>query len=139
MKTNLFAGVLLSVVVITCAVGAWAQSDHAVVANIPFSFSVQQEQFPGGVYEVETLQHGYVRLRSSDSRTMIVHVIPNYSRSNRTAKGKLIFARYGSEYFLKQLWIPSSDFGMDLQGSARQEKLAKEMKGQQVQVGCQGN
>ena len=114
---------------------AAAQSDQSLIANVPFTFSVQQEQFSAGRYVVESLQQGYLRLRSSDNRSVILHVTPNYSRENRGPKGKLVFWRYGSDYFLREAWIPSADFGMNFDQS---QTLVAKRKNQKVLVAVQG-
>jgi hypothetical protein len=66
----------------------------------------------------------------SDNRSVILHVMPNYSQVNRGPKGKVVFSRYGSEYFLRQAWIPSTDFGMDFSPSQHETSVAKEYNNQ---------
>jgi hypothetical protein len=139
MKSQMLRVVLVMAVSIIGALSLSAQSEQSLVATIPFTFSIQQEQFAAGQYVVEPLQHGYVRLRSSDDRSVVLHVIPNYSRANRGPKGKLVFARYGSEYFLHQAWIPSCDFGMEFSSSNRETSVAKQMKKQKELVAVQGH
>jgi hypothetical protein len=134
MKNKLLVRALSVVILATLGVAsAQAQSDHSLVAKIPFAFWVQGERFPAGEYVVDPLQHGYLRLRGSDAGSVILHVLPNYSRPNVGPKGKLIFNRYGDHYFLREAWIPSSDFGMNFMRSKVEVETAKHF-GQQTEL-----
>jgi hypothetical protein len=99
-------------------------SEHSLVVKIPFAFWVQLEKFPAGECVVDPLQSGYLRLHSSDGDSVILHVLPNYSRPNLGPKGKLIFNRYGDHYSLREAWIPSGDFGMDFMRSKVEVEVA---------------
>jgi hypothetical protein len=126
MKNHLFMCVVFGLILATLgAASAQAQSDHSLVAKIPFAFWLQQEKFPAGEYVVDPLQSGYLRLHSSDGGSVILHVLPNYSRPNLEPKGKLIFNRYGDQYFLREAWIPSFDFGMNFMPSKVEVGMAK--------------
>jgi len=134
MKSQLLLGVLFGLILGALGgVSAQAQSDHSLAAKIPFAFWVQQEKFPAGEYVVGPLQHGYLRLHSRGSVSVILHVLPNYSRPNLGPKGKLIFDRYGDHYFLREAWIPSSDFGMNFLPSKIEVEMAKHF-GQQKEL-----
>ncbi len=117
--------------------GELSRSDQSLVARIPFSFSVQPERFPAGDYVLEPLQHGYLRLQGSDKQSLMVRVNPNYSHANHGPKGKLVFWRHGSEYFLQQVWIPSCDFGMEIASTSRQMSVEKQMKDQKELIAVQ--
>jgi hypothetical protein len=127
---------ILSVLILAtlAAASAQAQSDHSLVARIPFTFWVQGERFPAGDYIVDPLQHGYLTLRASRSGSVILRVLPNYSRPNDGPKGKLIFNRYGNHYFLREAWIPTCDFGMDFMPSKVEAEMAKQSEPQQQMV-----
>jgi hypothetical protein len=135
MKNQVLVCAVFGLILATLgAVAAQAQSDHSLVANIPFAFWVQQEKYPAGEYVVDPLQHGYLRLRSIDGGSVILHVLPNYSHPNVGPKGKLIFNRYGDHYFLKEAWIPSADFGMNFMPSKVEVGMAKQFDRQQELV-----
>jgi len=133
---------LLALLIVTIAlvviVNASAQSDSSLIANVPFSFSVQQEQFQAGQYVVEPMQHGYLKLRGSDNRSVILHVSPNYSHENSGPKGKLVFRRYGQDYFLYQAWIPSADFGVNFDQSNLETQVARKNNNKKEFVAVQG-
>ena len=52
------------------------------------------------------------------------------TRPNRTSEvqkqSKLVFNRYGDQYFLSQVWMAGSDTGRDLSPSRNERNLAKE-------------
>jgi hypothetical protein len=88
------------------ATGAVSAQNLTVRANIPFSFVVNGATLPAGEYT----------LRQQDSqRTMIIHekdngvgdmttIAPLTAQPDRSEAARLVFHRYGNEYFLSQVW-----------------------------------
>ena len=73
-------------------------SDPAVMARVPFSFSVGQDQLPAGTYTLSQDPWGLVTLQSLDRR---VNVIVTTTTEPCSMSGdKLVFRRYGSHHFL---------------------------------------
>jgi hypothetical protein len=47
--------------------------------------------------------------------------------TKRVVNGKLIFNRYGGQYFLSEMWFPGARIGNQLVKSEKEEALIKEM------------
>jgi hypothetical protein len=100
-----------------------------ISAMIPFDFMVRGKSLPAGKYEVrrvndspETLMIQNVRTR----QTAMFETDPLEARKT-PSQGKIVFHRYGDDYFLSQVWTPGEDTGRELLPShrERQEQLAR--------------
>jgi hypothetical protein len=85
-------------------------------AMIPFDFIVRGKSFPAGKYEVrrtndspETLEIQNVKTRE----TAMFNTDPVEARKT-PGNAKLVFHRYGDDYFLSQVWTPGDDTGREL-------------------------
>jgi len=122
MKTQLigvFALALLSVA------SAFAELKPRMTAHIPFEFHVGNSMLPAGEYTVDTEPGpGLVRLRSADSKSSVT-ILTNAVQTLAIPKdSKLIFTRYGEEYFLSRIWRAGSDTGNELRKSRRETEVA---------------
>src|SRR5258708_5738555 len=123
MKNNL---VRVSILVLGAA-AAYAQSPSMVTANIPFDFAVRGVNLPAGRYSVDARTPGVVVFRSPDSRARAV-VGSGAAQSLLPQKeGRLVFHRYGNQYFLSDIWIAGSDYGRHMPQSKQERDLAKRL------------
>ena len=87
-----------------------AQETTRLKADIPFSFHVGQSAMPAGSYGLvgDSLGRGLLTMRSnSGSGAVIFNTIPD-SVLRPPVNGKLVFHKYGEEYFLSEVWTPNS-------------------------------
>ncbi|MCM3906275.1 MAG: hypothetical protein ND866_31695 [Pyrinomonadaceae bacterium] len=136
MKKQAFGTItMLSLLLVLAAVSVNAQgrSENSIAGNIPFDFAVEDTKLPAGNYTLRriALTSSYDRLviKSADGHgdSHTVMTMPN--RNTEVQKqSKLIFNRYGDQYFLSQVWMAGSDTGRDLVRSRTERNLAKESK-----------
>jgi len=116
-----FAKIGLLVVMTMIAVGtpAKAQSlQYRLTANIPFDFTVADKKFQAGEYSVVRADPSagdtILRISSKDGHANINRwTIPVIKLTNE-GKARLVFHRYGDEYFLVQIWPAASNTGRSL-------------------------
>ena len=122
MNTHLIRN--LSVALLAAA-SMYAQGSQKLNVQIPFGFHVGNSMLPSGEYTVDTdAAPGVVRLRSHDSKSSAM-IISNAVETLATpTKGKLVFTRYGDEYFLSQIWKPGDNTGRELRKSRREMEVA---------------
>jgi len=127
MKRQAFSLVsLLSLLLV--AGSAIAQTVH-VRANIPFNFAVGSKALPAGTYDVGTIGNGddkmlLVQARDGNS-SMIMG--SNAAENRKPAdKSKLVFNKYGSRYFLSEIWVNGATRGRQLPKTSREKELAKD-------------
>jgi hypothetical protein len=105
---------LITICLLFTAATLFAQTEnHQLMrVKIPFSFSVQDRSLPAGEYNIFTvLPERAIRITSTDGRySAIVNTLPNYA-SSPSENSRLIFHRYGDEYFLAEVWTAGQDVG----------------------------
>ena len=124
LKPMLFAVITVFGVALTI-VPAQAQSASRALANIPFDFSVENTRLRAGSYTVEQLQSGILALSSSDQKEhQFAMTFPGDSDA-RSQESHLVFIRYGSEAFLKRVFLPGDEDCHELPESSRERELIK--------------
>ena len=110
MKNQLFALIGLGLLLATAS--AYAQTG-VVKANVPFDFIVNQTELPAGEYTIQNIgSTGGPMVIESRDLTLTKVALPNACQANKVPeKTKLIFHRYGSQYFLAQIWVAGNDRG----------------------------
>lgn len=125
MKKNLvFLAMSLALLI---GAAAQAQTTHMKV-TVPFQFTAGNVQLPAGEYEVSALgPWGGSALSVHNVHSNIASVVvSNSCRSQKAATdSKLIFYRYGQQYFLAQVWNRDSFAGSEIRINPRQTELAK--------------
>ncbi|HEY6413553.1 MAG TPA: hypothetical protein VIX42_07690 [Edaphobacter sp.] len=120
---------LLSSGLLTCALAfgtlatapsAAAQESSPAKVTIPFAFQVGLDRMPAGTYQIQKEDEGLILLRGPDrtDRFIVMHSAVTLSAPSH---GKVVFHRYGSKYFLSQIWQAGEKTGLECQKS-RTEK-----------------
>lgn len=121
---------LLILVAASAAVSVHAQSVDEIRVNIPFEFTVGDKTLPAGKYSVRRVFGGpnsplYVQNRdSNETATTLTQVA---QASSNPAGARLVFNRYGEEYFLAQVWTGGSGIRQEIPKSHRERSLEKEL------------
>jgi hypothetical protein len=123
MKNQLFALIGLGLLLATAS--AYAQTG-VVKANVPFNFIVEKTQIPAGEYLIQNIsQTGTAMSIESSDRKLVKVVLPNACESTQAPeKTKLVFHRYGDQYFLAQIWTEGNDRGRELPRTQRESEVA---------------
>lgn len=104
-----------------------AQVTPQARANVPFGFIVDNKTLTAGEYVVGP-SHDVIVIRSADNKKSIL-VMGKDTRSKQVQKtGKLVFHRYGNEYFLSEEWTPGDEWGHRLSKTCGCRKLHAERK-----------
>jgi hypothetical protein len=128
MKNQAFRTIaLLSLFTMLAAAPAYAQSADNIVLKVPFSFVVGKKTLPAGEYTVKrALSTRLTLIRNAGGRrectTVLTMPVPPETMA---LAAKLIFHRYGDQYFLHQVWTPGSERGGQLFESRAELELAK--------------
>ena len=108
--------------IVTAAV-ANAQTSTATISNVPFAFSVGASQMPADTYRVSKIGgHTDVFMIGSLRHSVILLGQPDGRNTDETPR--LVFHKYGDQYFLREFWTGGST-GFSLPVS-RQERQAEE-------------
>jgi hypothetical protein len=123
MKQSVRSTVLALVGLLLLVASASAQSDH-IVANVPFSFRVGDVLLPAARYDIlpSGAQSVLILRGGGQQRLMAVGAAENVTPSKNT---KLVFNRYGSSYFLTQIWVEGNSRGSQLPKTQMEKEIAR--------------
>jgi hypothetical protein len=113
---------------ILSAAPASAKSVDGLRALIPFDFHVGDRLVPAGEYAVKAMSDNEVaiRIRSADGREgATVLTSAKQAGLNSGASPRLVFHKYGDEYFLAAVW-GTDENGRALPESERERSLRRE-------------
>ena len=113
-------------IALAAAAAVYAQTE-TLTADVPFQFYVGSRLMPQGSYRVEQNADGHVAWVRATGQKAVQPVTAFAVIGNKTTEpARLVFHRYGDEYFLTQIWSGSSSLGMQLGVSAREKELAQD-------------
>ena len=127
MKKYLWLPLLLMAVIGSAALTTKAQSTFGVRANVPFDFNVGDKTLPAGriIAREMSASSGALAISNLDKRQHAIRIAHGVSSSNQNGRAKLVFRKYGSRYYLTQVWIPGYN-GMEFQKSKTERALERE-------------
>lgn len=121
MKKCVFA-TLVSIGVFACSGIVVAQS-AAITANVPFSFSAGNTQFPAGQYTVSAVEGSNALTLRGEGHKIFVPVAAG-QQVNSSEQAQLTFDHYGHHYFLSQIWFTPKGEIVTMPKSPLEIKLA---------------
>ena len=109
-------------------VSAQAQTPRTMEVNIPFDFSAGKAALKAGTYSIKRLAGSALAISAADSKTIALVNAPLTIGSRDFKAGeRLVFNKYGDDYFLSQVWL-SADSGRQLFTSGGETKTAREYR-----------
>ena len=115
---------LLTTVLLMAAGSAYAQlgSAQEVRANVPFDYKVGNATMKAGNCSIRAAGIADVvgiRCAGSGAKLALTSLVSG----KPTAETKLVFHKYGDEYFLAQIWIGGEDTGRQLPRTHAEKEL----------------
>jgi hypothetical protein len=104
-------------------------------AEIPFDFNVGKKRLPKGEYLIESLgDSGTLTIRHAKKGKAVTFNTIRHKPTDGN-KSKLVFNRYGDEYFLARVWDQSSETILKLNKSGAEKRVAKLAQIREVSIG----
>ena len=94
-------------------------------ADIPFDFVVGKTRLPAGEYHVKPVNQAVTLIQSRDARASAIAMTTAVQAKKTADVGKLVFNRYGDQYFLSKIWSAASDTGRELPKSSLEREVAQ--------------
>jgi hypothetical protein len=136
MRDRVFAIAGVLVLVAAAAAGIAYAQQPVLRVTIPFAFMVENQTLPAGEYRIEraiATEPNCLRISDAEGHALKVILTNGVLRpSDRDLPAKLMFDRYGNQYFLTQVWPAWSAFGQQLPPSAAEKELARRETKQEV-------
>jgi len=134
MKKQLITMMAAVAFLATLAVGSvQAQTAGNMSVSIPFDFAVSGKTLPAGEYYVQRSANGtrvVTTIRNRDKTEAIYLPQTQPVQTNEIpAESKLVFNKYGSQFFLSQIWIAGRTVGQELTKTSKERGVEREMAG----------
>ena len=124
--------VLLAIANFALAGTSFAQS-NGVRATVPFDFTVGNKLLPAGTYMITPGSTNVIVVRNHDKPiSALVMTVPDGKESKY---GKLVFNRYGDQYFLSEILCQSAAMNLELHPSKQEKRV--QMQQAQLSAGSQ--
>ena len=101
---------------------SFAQS-KVVRANVPFDFTVGDKLLPAGTYTIKETSDHLIMIRNHDKPIAVISLVNGDSRNSPNG-GKLMFHRYGSQYFLSEILCDQANMNLQVPQSKTEKKTA---------------
>ena len=123
MKNQIYRAIAIFAIFFGFAVAnVEAQTASRVEVKIPFEFTAGKNTLKPGVYTIKRMPGNLVQLKNVDGKSSAILNAPvNLSSTDSEATERLVFNKYGHEYFLAQIWL-NADSGREL---LKQQKPGK--------------
>ena len=140
-KQTLGRFTVLSFLLMLAAVSLSAQSERTGAINIPFSFTVGEKTLPAGEYSFEPNRKDsdlVWLVQSRDGHVTALFTTTAVRATETQEKAKLVFHKYGDQYFLSQIWTQGETAGRELLIQGFERQLAKDAIERQMIVLASG-
>jgi hypothetical protein len=135
MKRQVAKGLTMLMLVVGLALASAAvangQSGRQLTAQVPFDFVVAERTLRSGQYEVRnaTSAGDVLAIRDADGKSQTMRLTSPVIRNDRQDMGaKLVFHRYGSTYFLSQVWVAGKSEGREFAKTGQERAAERELK-----------
>jgi hypothetical protein len=143
ISTILRSALLASVVatgLIAPTANAQMDTSYGLKVRIPFAFQAGTQQMPAGLYRISFKSNNQmvfqVYLQNSDSGKYVhTNIMATALNGGTTfhSDGRLVFRRYGDQYFLHDVWQADSADGVSCLTTKEEKALAHSEKAQNAQ------
>ena len=138
MKKQLITTVAVALFLATLTVASVrAQNAGNMAVTIPFDFAVSSKTLPAGEYYVRRTIEGpriVMRISTKDNAQSVYFSTRPAQGRDIQAESKLVFNKYGDQYFLSQVWISGRSYGDELVKNRRERLLQREMAKSKAKV-----
>jgi hypothetical protein len=107
---------------------AAAAAGSEIWAKIPFAFVVKDKVLPAGEYTITKIHVDSAPalvFRSADGKGQMVVQMLTSEADRPSPDTRLVFHRYGDDYYLSDVWTLGNTTGLRLPASAGEERLTK--------------
>jgi hypothetical protein len=133
-KQIILAMAILTIVV--ASLSAFAQA-RQLTAEIPFNFTIKERALPAGRYTLEAIRlagSDALRIQSADGRITATVFVRAELRESSKEEPRLVFNRYGDQYFLAEVAGFERRTVQELTRSKKEDHLAKNADAARVTV-----
>ncbi|MDQ5844709.1 MAG: hypothetical protein M3539_05370 [Acidobacteriota bacterium] len=134
MKKEIVKGLamltLIVAIAMATAVVSSAQSTRQVVAHIPFEFVLGDKAMPAAEYRVRPAAAlgKAILIQTADSNNAALRLTNTLEPIKNQTRARLVFHKYGRQYFLAEVWTGGDDSGLQLLKSRQERAIEREFE-----------
>jgi hypothetical protein len=131
MKRQMVKGLTMvmmvaTIALVTAVVSAKAQGTLGVKANVPFEFVVGDKTVPAGAITIRSTENSAaLSIKNLDASISTYRLTTPMRAKSDNAPARLVFHRYGQNYFLREIWDGGST-GRELRESKQERAIKRE-------------
>jgi hypothetical protein len=122
MKSKFYGALAMLAVALMVSV-PFVQAQSPVKADVPFAFSLQDRAMPAGNYQIIALSDRVLEVWNLDAQHGQLLAKQMSVQSSKQQGPRLVFHKYGNQYFLSQIWDGQSDTGIAIAESKREKEV----------------
>ena len=110
------------------------RAQDAVVVKVPFAFQAGDKLMPAGEYRIQPASFSSEAVQvvgKSDGKSTSVVITMPVERNGKAVSPRLVFHRYGNEYFLTEIWKGDAQ-GRHLYQTSREREFASTLGSREV-------
>lgn len=113
---------------VASATSTHGQTGARLSAHVPFDFIVGSKELPSGKYKVEVINSAGNALSIRSGNNQVLRLTYGaHAKSNDQMQARLVFHRYGSTYFLSQVWMAGATIGRELPKTSQERAIEREL------------
>ena len=105
------------------SVGSVSAQDHTLQATVPFDFTVDRTLLPSGTYTIKPTSANSVVILNREKNISVISSV--YTDDKESLTGKLVFNKYGDQYFLHKILSSSIDVNLAIPISKIEKRAAR--------------
>src|SRR5580698_728948 len=118
---NRITAITLFTLASLAAIGTASAQERAVRSAVPFNFTVGGKVLPAGTYTISQFASGTLEIENRETKVAVLSVA--FSDSHDAGNGgKLVFNKYGDQYFLKEVLCRWNGMNVQLPPSKLEKK-----------------
>jgi hypothetical protein len=134
MKSRILKGmttllILAGLMLVAGVATANGQSKDRLVAQVPFEFIVGDKTLASGEYHLRAVTSAgeALLIKNADAGDAAIRMTSPIGYDHSKTYARLVFHRYDNRYFLSQVWMSGEGIGRELQRSAQERAIEREL------------
>jgi hypothetical protein len=117
------AAIALFVAATLLTAGSAVAQDHRVIATVPFNFTVNDSWLPAGTYTIvsDSTSPNILSIRDR-AKSVYISAMSLTDPSDSEKVSKLVFHRYGNQYFLSEIRCGSASLNVHIPATKLEKK-----------------
>ena len=125
MKRQFLILIAIAALATALPTNAFGQTGKTVKANVKFDFQIGERLYPAGEYWIEpisSMSDNVLRIRSVGDVNKNQLILANQSNAGRRQTPRLVFQKYGGNYFLTDIFLDTEQWGYSIRPPRRQRE-----------------